>query len=280
MDGHRIIVNNNTTPVVVSRVRPDSKTKDEISTKAIITTILGASAGAAVAYAMSKSEEQQPRAFKTQGTVHGAIEAAQPHATEIIIRSPRSSVNAPHAVLNEVDNSASHDHDCSGPRVRTIISSSHTNVSSPKNCSALSHSMHATATVSNAQDNGSKILKTPQHRSGKYDILGSRTSARLAHPSTATKAMTAKCHSLPESRASTWTDDGSELDDSKTIMPDDSISQVSSNRSSSHKSSERHRNSKRHKHRSHRDGKTGSKDGGSLGSALGFRSKEISHRPK
>ena len=48
----RVIVNQLiTTPaVVVTRTRPDSIPRDEISTKAIIGTVLGATAGAVVAY--------------------------------------------------------------------------------------------------------------------------------------------------------------------------------------------------------------------------------------
>lgn len=48
----RVVVNQIvTTPaVVVTRVRPEPAPKDEISSKAIIGTLLGATAGAAVAY--------------------------------------------------------------------------------------------------------------------------------------------------------------------------------------------------------------------------------------
>lgn len=51
----RVIVNQViTTPaVVVTRARPESRQKDEISTKAFIGTILGATAGAVVAYGTS-----------------------------------------------------------------------------------------------------------------------------------------------------------------------------------------------------------------------------------
>ena len=43
-----------TTPaVVITRARPESRQKDEISTKAVIGTVLGATAGAVVAYGMS-----------------------------------------------------------------------------------------------------------------------------------------------------------------------------------------------------------------------------------
>ena len=51
----RVIVNQViTTPaVVVTRARPESRQKDEISTKAVIGTVLGATAGAVVAYGTS-----------------------------------------------------------------------------------------------------------------------------------------------------------------------------------------------------------------------------------
>ena len=51
----KVIVNQIvTTPaVIVTRVRPESRPKDEIRTKAVIGTVLGATAGAVVAYGMS-----------------------------------------------------------------------------------------------------------------------------------------------------------------------------------------------------------------------------------
>ena len=40
-------------PVIVTRTRPEPRSKDEISTKAVIGTVLGATAGAVVAYGTS-----------------------------------------------------------------------------------------------------------------------------------------------------------------------------------------------------------------------------------
>ena len=40
-------------PVIVTRTRPEPRSKDEISTRAVIGTVLGATAGAVVAYGTS-----------------------------------------------------------------------------------------------------------------------------------------------------------------------------------------------------------------------------------
>ena len=51
----RVIVNQIVTipPVTVTRTRPEPRPKDEISTRAVIGTVLGATAGAVVAYGTS-----------------------------------------------------------------------------------------------------------------------------------------------------------------------------------------------------------------------------------
>lgn len=228
MEGHRIIVNNITTPIVVSRAPPDSGTKDDISTKAIITTILGASAGAAVAYAMSRGEEQQPRVSKPSRTVYGVVDAPLPHATEIVIRSPRASIESvqiPHATIHE---GRSHD-DCSGSRVRTIISKPHTRTN--EHMTLPESSGFNAPTFSAETRGGSKVVKTSSHHcgsshTGRVKTDGNIETIKPAASSIATKARRPRENPLPESRASILIDDGGDLDESKTIMPDDSISQV------------------------------------------------------
>ena len=51
----RVIINQIVTvpPVIVTRTRPEPRSKDEISTRAVIGTVLGATAGAVVAYGTS-----------------------------------------------------------------------------------------------------------------------------------------------------------------------------------------------------------------------------------
>ncbi|KAL9100047.1 MAG: hypothetical protein Q9163_004523, partial [Psora crenata] len=90
----RVIVNNvTTTPAVeVYRVRQEMKGDGEISTRAIISTILGASAGAAIAYAMAKSESEKSPIPEPRRMVYRTIEAPPRRLTEtnIVYERPPS----------------------------------------------------------------------------------------------------------------------------------------------------------------------------------------------
>lgn len=73
----RITVNNYTTAptLLVSQTAPETKPKDEMSSRAIIGTLLGAAAGAAVAYAMTRAEEEDIKAAESRNITYRAIEA-------------------------------------------------------------------------------------------------------------------------------------------------------------------------------------------------------------
>lgn len=102
-------------PVVVTRVRaPEPKASEEISTKAIIGTMVGATAGAFIAYAMVKGDSenhQQPEERKsiTYRTIEvPAYEAKQPKfLTQIPIQdayqpydSPTQSKSSPYTIAS------------------------------------------------------------------------------------------------------------------------------------------------------------------------------------
>lgn len=80
---HGVVVNQIvTTPaVVVTRVRPESTPKDEITTKAVVGTLLGATAGAVVAYAITTSTEN-PHVVQQKRVAYRTIEA--PFTFELI----------------------------------------------------------------------------------------------------------------------------------------------------------------------------------------------------
>ena len=79
LEARPVVVNQIVTnpPVVVTRVKaPEPKPSDEISTKAIIGTVVGATAGAFIAYAMVKGDSESSPSPKAQETItYRTIEA-------------------------------------------------------------------------------------------------------------------------------------------------------------------------------------------------------------
>lgn len=80
----RITVNNYTTTpaLLVSQPVPETKPKHEMSSKAIIGTLLGAAAGAAVAYAMTRAEEEDIKFAEPRNVTYRAIEAPRPEVAQ------------------------------------------------------------------------------------------------------------------------------------------------------------------------------------------------------
>ena len=75
----RIVVNNVTTPTtIVSHSSAEPKINNEMSAKAIVGTLLGAAAGAAVAYAMTKGEEESQKVSASRPALYQAIDAVRP----------------------------------------------------------------------------------------------------------------------------------------------------------------------------------------------------------
>jgi hypothetical protein len=72
----RVYINNIAAPtMVISQPTPDPKPRSDLSTKAFIGTLLGAAAGAAVAYAMTKAEEESDRAAATRTVTYQTVGA-------------------------------------------------------------------------------------------------------------------------------------------------------------------------------------------------------------
>lgn len=87
----RIIVNNVTAPaMVVSRSTAQIKDDADMSAKALIGTLLGAAAGAAVAYAMTKGEAGNLQSPISQTITYQAVDAAESHAARSTVSSRRS----------------------------------------------------------------------------------------------------------------------------------------------------------------------------------------------
>lgn len=87
----RIMINNVTSPTTfVSPFAPTAREHGETSAKALVGTLLGAAAGAVVAYAMTKGEAQGLRSPQTQTITYQTIEANRPEKTQSLASSRRS----------------------------------------------------------------------------------------------------------------------------------------------------------------------------------------------
>lgn len=82
----RVIINNFTVPTTTV-IQPilDSKPKSDMSTKALLGTLLGAAAGAAVAYAMTKAEDESRNTVIPRTLPYQAIESPNPQPTSSVI---------------------------------------------------------------------------------------------------------------------------------------------------------------------------------------------------
>ena len=87
----RVMINNITTPTtVVSRLAPVAKEDGDMSAKALVGTLLGAAAGAFVAYTMTKGEEENLRTPTTQTITYQTIEANNSRGPPSVLSSRRS----------------------------------------------------------------------------------------------------------------------------------------------------------------------------------------------
>ena len=247
----QIIVNNVTgnSAVDVYCVRQAPEFEGEISTKAVISTILGASAGAAVAYAMATSGADKSSKLGKQHLAYPTITIPPPRVTEVIHQRPKSGTSL-HRGIEVIDL------EDAGTRVKTLASSRPGSHLGPAKSARESHS-------------------------GKTLVRTSRTKAFAGNPETSSKPSrsgtgrdkesgnsrsikTARNVPLPPSRISSnltpSTSGGGKLNDLGTVVPDDSISQVSTRRSSESPSAHRHTKSghgKKHtRHSSHGSSRT------------------------
>ena len=250
-ESSKIIVNNiNTNPgVEVYRVKQNSKADGEISTRAIIGTIIGASAGAAVAYAMAKSESEKLAEVDRHHVAYRAIEAPPQRMTEVIFERP-SSLHPTSRGIEMIDREAdemrsrnSHP----GTRVKTIVDSQARSLHEGSAQSVTGS--HTGRTI--AQTSRTKVLvgepeqKSKVSRDSHTKTIRKADNFDSARSSHSTSHKSAKDIPLPPSRVSTnltpATNGSSPLNDLGTVAPGDSISQVSTRRSSKDHGSSEHR---------------------------------------
>ena len=246
----KIIVNNvaSTPAVDVYRVKQNPGSEGEISTGAIISTILGASAGAAVAYAMATSGADKSSDLDRQRVAYRTI-TTPPPATKVIHERPRTGTSLEKGIemidLEDI-----------GTRVKTVASSRPKQLSQATETARNSRSGKTVARTSGtkASARGAEAY-TKTSRAGPGREKGSRTSHSIK---------SARNIPLPASKVSTdltpATSGGSRLNDLGTIVPDDSISQVSTRRSSeappSHRYSKSGHSTKRTRHSSNGNSRT------------------------
>ena len=255
--------------VEVHRIKPSGKHENEISTRAFIGTILGASAGAAVAYALVKSESEKPHEpyqVPGQPSSYRAIEAPAP-GLEVIYEnasSDRSRSQPIRMIDNEVSTSRSSK---TQPRAKsTTFSRSHRDA---ERSSSTGNASYTAQTI--AQTNGTKIIaRVPDHQSSaskrsQATKIKYVESSKLSASAQSSKSRSAKDVPLPPSRVSTNLTASNltaisrkdiPLNALGTVVPDDSISQVSTRRSSHHHHHHRH-----HHHERSDSSKHGKKSG-------------------
>lgn len=106
----KITVNNITTPtMMINQSPPETKPRNEISSKAIIGTLLGAAAGAAVAYAMTRAEEESPpKVAEPRIISYRTIEAPKPPVAQSVVESRQPYVESvlsyiPRTVVQQIE---------------------------------------------------------------------------------------------------------------------------------------------------------------------------------
>ncbi|MCJ1274040.1 hypothetical protein MMC21_001834 [Puttea exsequens] len=228
----RVVVNNIITtpspPVVVTRIRPEEPT--QISSRAIVGTVLGAAAGAAVAWAMTQGDEQDQQRRKSQeGHAIRMIEtpASQnylPHnrALQYSVPSRRGSV----ANDSRIDSCATPIEN--PPRTHVFAMPPHSQHS------RRSHDPTDTLVLHSSRiSTGGSRARPSSHILGPGTIRQANGAPPLARSTAATGTRSARNVPLPQSVATS-------ANRQPTVSPRDSISQVSTKRSKATRRSSHH----------------------------------------
>ena len=266
----KVTVNNITTPtMVITQSSPEIKPRNEISSKAIIGTLLGAAAGAAVAYAMTKAEEESPPkpaeprivSYRTieaprPSVAQSAIESRQPYVESAFSHTPRTVVQQieyPEPPASVVSRSAKSHHTAStlglqpiaAPPPRSTLIDTFIPPSEvsryPRPASLVRHhtdsqirslGSHAPSGISRH----SKSPAAPPSSSGASSIAHTITPADFipaAPASVVTEVRTARDMPLPDSRATSLADAHGNVSvvGGGSVAPSDSISQAGSKKS-------------------------------------------------
>lgn len=254
----QIIVNQIVQPaVVVTRTRTEEpKPTDEISTRAIVGTILGATAGAVVAYAMTKGDSESHQQSHIQRKItYRTIEAP---AAQDLVRQDVFARNSSLPNSNSVVRTTPID---SSPRSRVNTlppSSEHSRRSSP----TVVRSADAGPVIQT--NNGTRIsVVEPQGSRASHTSSSSKTVRKAdlsPQPPTVITVKSAKDIPLPASMVSTREKEELKIDD-RSVHPHDSVSQVSSRRDgkSKHHAGSKAGSDRDHGHKSEKASKAGSR---------------------
>lgn len=260
--GSTFFVKNVTTPAMfMARVPSESKHANETSTKAIIGTIPGASAGPVVSYAMVKGKNESTRPPELRRVAYRTIQTTGQRSTDTaVVLQPHRTVardfQPQSRAVREVVRPRPRQ-EVSGPRVNTVLSPAHRNPmpqssilrSAPPD--ARSHAGGGEKVI--ARTRGTTILlgsyphSLASHASPERKTLRFAESARFP-PSSETKS--ARGIALPQRLAPTAVAREREKDEVTTVLPGDSISQTSSNGPKNH-GSKHHRGSKSAREKAH-----------------------------
>ena len=259
-----ITIHQSTTPVVISRVKSESNEEDRISTKAVIGTLLGASAGAAIAYAMVKSEDDLSKTAESRPAAYRTVELPSRDVTETAVviepaSNGRSRRYEPRTTVHRVE-VAEVPHVVAGPRVSTLVSSNdgkreaQTGVirsipplSSDSSARTIAQTRNTKVLAGSAQSQASRPSQATSRELSRHE-------SRKSSPPTTTSRI-AEDIPLPASRTNTvLSREDREVEEAfldvteGTIAPDDSISQVSTNvPEKQSKPKSRHSHRSRHK---------------------------------
>lgn len=290
----RVVINNVTTPTAeVSYSLPEPKSGSEMSARALVGTLLGAAAGAAVAYAMTKGEEESQKASASIPVLYQAIEAARP----LLARSATEPVRS-YAPSNISNDSRTGPRELEYPRSSVSRASQGTQshapsdrraaplaITSPLRTSTLvdtfvppsevvhfrPHSLVRNNTDSIAHhSSGSRVTIAGPRRSDSHSRVSSAKTitqlnlAQLQPPSVVTEVKAARGVPLPESKATSTASsrapslrrqvlDGGRENDVKSVL-----GSVAPNDSISQAGSKRSKRSRKSSSRSssHRSGKS------------------------
>lgn len=213
----RVIVNHITKPtVIVSHAPTRPKEETEINTRAIIGTILGASAGAAVAYAMVRGE-QEDRLAQEGSRMEYSVKRVKESA--VVVRPALADVQtykSQHNSTYDMDDPQSY-RSISRTRLPSLVSSARSE-KQPQTAMLRSVPPHGGSHTGHTiiqTKNGTKVLSGTSHTRTSHTPPRSKTGK---HPASAVNVP------LPQSHSST------QITRHGSIVPDDSISQVSTNR--------------------------------------------------
>lgn len=284
----RITVNTITRPtMVISQPSLETKSSKEMSSKAIIGTLLGAAAGAVVAYAMTKAEDEGSKAAEPKIITYQTIETPTPQMIQSVVGSRRSysqdSVSyTPKTVVQEIE----YPHPPSsvaGPSAK-----SHQTAVSVRPLPSRTITAPSRSTLIDTFIPPSEVHRypprsiIPSHTDGKDRTSpsqalsstsrhskphGSSSAAKTITPadfapaqgSVVTEVKIARDLPLPESRATSMLGDGHDKGVASvlgSVAPSDSVSQAGSKKSRASGRSKRHSSSKVREDKAHGDGGT------------------------